>query len=165
MKNYIFLLLISFVLSGISVAQDDNGFPPPGHEGQMRRMDELEKTKLIDILDLDEDSFIKFFARRKEFKNTQFIAFQKKDSLLNFLEANLKSGDKSDEDNLKLVNEIIEVDQYSSKLHSQFISSLKEILPNSELIKYVVFERAFRRELRDSIMRHRGFKRKGRMPK
>ena len=69
MKKYSFLVLILIFSINTNWAQEE---PPFMHEGMRRgRLAELEKIKLIETLEMDEETTLRFFSRRSEHMKNQ----------------------------------------------------------------------------------------------
>lgn len=149
-KLYIFLIVLALA-NFKSFAQMEEPFPP--NPDQMAKIDELEKMKMIEFLDLDEATFVKFFARRKEFKESQRKIWNQRNQIAEKLEHNIKNNDGSDKANYALVEKILQLEKDGINAKADFINSLKEIMPEKEIAKFVAFEHVFRKEIRDMIFR------------
>ncbi len=158
MKNNAIILFVLFLALSIT-AQD---FPPKHQrgEGPRGRIEQLEKIKLLETLDLDEETSVRFFSRRNDFKEEHKEIINKRDEILLEIELNLQKERTSDEfDYQSALNNLSDIEKRIIKHREVFISSLKDILTIEQIAKFVVFESKFMREVRDALMRRRGFNR------
>lgn len=144
--------LITFILILITFfpIQGQNRFQKgPKHFG--KRFDDLEKIKLLEVLELDEETTLKFFARRNELK-------RKVDDLLNDQREvliklqNLLESDKSDEEYDVLIEKTLNTNTLISKEKNRFIKSLSDILSKEQIAQYILFEKKFRNDIKDLLI-------------
>jgi hypothetical protein len=151
MKNIFSFLLICFLLSVSLFAQQGKYMGPP--EEVRKKVEELEKIKLMEVLNLKEDVMLKFFSRRKEFLDKFHQLEVQKDQKIDDLKDAI---DKENDQSLKKrIDEINSLEESLSKNRTEFINSLGDVLTNQQIAKVIVFERNFWHELRDMIMKHR----------
>ena len=151
MKNIFLVLAIYSLLSVTSFGQPKKFMGPP--EEARKKIEELEKIKLMEILDLKEDVMLKFFSRRNDFLDKFHQLEVQKDRKIDDLKNAI---DNENEQSLKKrIDEINSLEENSMRTRTDFINSLGDILSNQQIAKVVVFERNFRRELWDMIMKHR----------
>jgi len=122
----------------------------------LKKIDQLEKVKLLEILDMDEDASIKFFVRRKEFKDRQRIMQDAVDSLHEALHQKLESETRADFK--ALVNEIVQKEDELMSSRIEYIRSQGDILNDQQIAKLIIFEREFRKEIQDLLFRRGGKK-------
>ncbi|MFZ2323198.1 MAG: hypothetical protein WAV89_05810 [Ignavibacteriaceae bacterium] len=154
MKSLYFLMALLLSINIVSFPQQDN----KKMMKQRSKLHQLEKIKLIEELNLDEDTSVKFFARRNEMQREVESLEDKADDILKKLETNLGSNDKDAETTQKqLINELMNIKEKSETVKRQFIYSLKDILTTEKIARYIVFEQKFREEIRRIILdkRHR----------
>jgi hypothetical protein len=156
--RYILLLLTVFLIfDSASSAQPGQG-PGGGrfrHRGgdPMKKLEELEKVKLIEALDLKEEAMLKLFSRRAEERKTMEERNDKADEFIDDLE-DLVSDNKNGSNDSLITMKISEFHSFmeeTQKLHHKFVRSLSDLLTPEQLGKYIAFERNFRRELRDLL--------------
>ncbi|HEX2865996.1 MAG TPA: hypothetical protein VHO03_03085 [Ignavibacteriales bacterium] len=149
------IVLILFAASFTAVnAQQGHHMSQKAHE----KINELEKIKLMETLNLDEAAMVKFFARRKEFQNRMMgLNVQKNDDLDQIQNAlNSENGAaKDDQFYRKYVEDIKSIDMTIAKTRDEYFTSLRDILSQKQIAKLMVFERNFRRELREIIFKER----------
>lgn len=154
MKSLYFLMALLLSINIVSFPQQDN----KKMMKQRSKLHQLEKIKLIEELNLDEDTSVKFFARRNEMQREVESLEDKADDILKKLETNLGSNDKDAETTQKqLINELMNIKEKSETVKRQFIYSLKDVLTTEKIARYIVFEQKFREEIRRIILdkRHR----------
>ncbi len=130
---------------------------PPHHLWKgWAKIEQLEKIKLLEILDLDEETSIRFFARKNKHHKLQRKLIEKKDSLVNVLNDILENGKNGEKQRiLAIINEINEFEIELAKNKKQFIGSLTDLLTPEQIAKMVIFESKFKREIADFIIKKR----------
>ena len=117
------------------------------------KLEQLEKVKLIEALDLDEETAIRFFARRKDSRNEIDYLEKKSDDLLFKLESSFQSNEKNQEEKQRqMISEFLKTSESIESKRNQFISSLKDILTTEQISKLIVFEKRFRDEIRNVLL-------------
>ena len=122
----------------------------------MKKIEELEKIKLLDILNLDEATSAKLFTRRSQNRTKIWDLEDKINDNLKNIESEVKKGKDADVNKIQKMNEIhmnLSMDVEKEKL--SFLRSLPDILTQEQIGKYIVFERKFREEIRDLLMKER----------
>lgn len=149
-KNLIFLFLLVFSLTAFSQEE------PFKHRKIPDKIAQLEKIKLIESLEMNEETTLRFFARRTENQSKIDELGNKIDKKLDELN-NLVNSDKNIEDEKykTIIDEINSLHQQVGIEKDKFIKSLPDILTYRQIAKYIVFERNFREELRDAIFKDR----------
>ncbi|MCU7492185.1 MAG: hypothetical protein ACM3UR_15915 [Bacteroidota bacterium] len=154
MKGVVFVLIFFAVSFTALNAQQGHHMSQKAHE----KINELEKIKLMEALNLDEATMVKFFARRKDFQNRiAGLNLQKNNELDELQNAlNSEGGAVRDEQFYKkFVENIKSLDMNIAKTRNEYFSSLRDILSQRQIAKLMVFERNFRKELRDIIFKER----------
>jgi len=148
MKNLFITLLTVVLLTSIS-------FPQQMKEKGMKnreKLDQLEKIKLIEALDLDEETSIRFFARRNESRREVQELEKKSDDIIFELEKSFDSENKNQaEKQEQLISEFLKTRESLELKRSQFINSLDDILSTEQTAKLIVFEKKFRDEIRNVL--------------
>lgn len=151
MKNIIFVFSI-LLFSTLVNAQGMR----PRDMGPLKKIEELEKIKLIEALGMDESTTLKFFARRTKFREEQTLLFQDASKILNQMEETAKkTNDKNDPEIKKLVEQYFNVEDKILKHRESFIYSLNDILTPQQTVEYLVFEKKFRDEIRNVLFKER----------
>lgn len=152
MKTF-FTILIAFAFV-LPIFAQDNG-PQRDRRGQ-GKIEELEKIKLIDVLQMNEETTLKFFARRNEYQNKvrdlMASANDQLDKISDYIKDN---GDKNTAELKKMINEYLSYNESIAREKTKFINSLTDILSYEQISKLLVFEKHFREELRRLLFRSR----------
>lgn len=142
-----------FLFSMLSFAQKGFEGPPPRNE----RMEQLINARLIKSLDLDEETSVRFFARRNAHRQKMKELSEKRDSILKYLHNQLK-GEKGSY--FSIIQASLNVENEIVAEKNNFINSLNDILSEKQVASFVVFEVKLRREVRNLIMDKRKMQRK-----
>ena len=152
-KNLLFLFLLTFSLT--TFAQNE----PFRHHKVPDKIAQLEKIKLIETLEMNEETTLRFFSRRTESQKKVDELENEIDLKLDELNNLLKSDKNVDEEKFKsIIDEINNLRKQVSTEKDNFVNSLTDILTYRQIAKLIVFERNFREELRDAIFRDRKMK-------
>ena len=151
MKTKLFLLLI-IAISFSTFAQMGQHRRRNG----MTKIEELEKVKLIESLNMDEQTTLKFFARRTEHMNKMKKLVRKSDDLLDRISDLTKKDDEKNSAKLKImISDYLSGSEAMVKEKENFINSLNDILSYEQISKLLVFEKRFREELKGILFRQR----------
>lgn len=152
MKNILIVLIIVFSFSSLQIAQEHRFKRMDGH----KKIDHLEKLKLMEILDLDEETFIRFFSRHSEFKKQTRQSMREQDKRLEEMETYFTSEKlitvKEYED---LIQKFITAERKIIEERETYLKSLSTILKPEQICKLIVFEKRFREEIRDVLLKDR----------
>lgn len=153
MKNLMLLITVVFLAAFVQLLPQQRG------EG-MRRIEQLEKLKLIEALNMDESTSVKFFLQRRDYYTKRRSLTIKVDSLYSALKEELSNSKKPDDAIYKkLTDELLSAEKALALLRTDYISSLYGLLNYEQVSRYVIFEKRFNEELRDMIEKHRKRKR------
>ena len=155
MKVLIFTISLIIALSIQSLAQRHDR--PPQY---MRdKVDQLEKIKLIETLEMDEETTLRFFSRRSEHRTKMEKLTEQADEIITQMEVIFKSGKVYPEGELKfLIDEANTIHTRIVWMKSEFINSLDDILSTEQIAKLIIFERRFKDELKRAMFRERKFR-------
>lgn len=145
MKRLFFVFLICAILPVAIMAQNDRSkMSREDMEKERARIERLEKIKIVEMLNLNDETVLKFFARRNEFyTNTKYI-FEEKKKLSDEFEADMKAGKKHSKRYYKgLIDKIFSLDREWQKKRENFYFSQSDILTTEQIAKLVVFQRRF----------------------
>ncbi len=155
MKKILFIIVF-ILLHGITATDLLYAQPQDGIRGE-RRIEELARIKLIETLQLDEETTVRFFSRRNEHRLRIEKLKHKKNELLDSIEESISiDASVNDEKKYKkMIQDYFDIEMEFEKERKQFITSLSDILTENEICRFLVFERNFDRELRNLLMKHR----------
>jgi hypothetical protein len=152
MKTGFKILAIFIFFSGIIIPQKGRW-----QDEELRgKFEQLEKIKLIETLEMNEETTLRFFARKAEHQKQQEELQQKIDKKMEDLDVIFKSGRVATIDEIKSdINEISSLQTQVEKNRKDFIDSLPDILSYEQIAKLIIFERRFKDEIRRLIMKER----------
>jgi Spy/CpxP family protein refolding chaperone len=152
MKKIINTTLLILFFSSLTLAQKGKW-----HDDEAReKFEQLEKIKLIETLELDEETTLRFFARRTEHRKQQEEVQTKIQQKIDNLDAISKSGRAVTVEEIKSnIDEINTLQLQFEKNRVDFINSLSDVLTYEQIAKLIVFEKQFRNEVRKLIMKER----------
>lgn len=141
------LIIFAFIIfTGVLYAQQ--------LERHHKKIDELEKIKLLEALDLDEEAAIRFFTRRSEHKAKMRKLNIEAENLLAKLDDIIKA--EADESEIKKISgEYIASEKNIMQERERFLTSLNDVLTAEQAAKFIIFERKFKEEIRNILMRER----------
>uniref|UniRef100_A0A7V3E764 Periplasmic heavy metal sensor n=1 Tax=Ignavibacterium album TaxID=591197 RepID=A0A7V3E764_9BACT len=151
MKNLLLLVLLFIMISNVPAQERRE------HRMMDSKIEQLEKVKLIEALNLSEDQSVRFFARRNEHRKEIEKLEMRSEELIKQMEDRLdETTDKNLSEQKKLLNEFLDIRIQIENKRKQFILSLNDILSQEQITKLVVFEKRFRDEIRKILMKRKG---------
>ncbi len=148
----IFLTIIFLCLVGSAV----NAQMRPRNNKEMKplqRIEQWEKMKLIEVLNLDEETSIRFFARRRDNQMKVREILDQRENAMNELENEIRDGSLSNDAAYKeKINNLLSFESKITVERENFVKSLSDILTPQQIAKMIVFESKFRREVRETLM-------------
>lgn len=151
MKTF-FVILVFLFANFLNFAQDNFPFIPPDPKGKLAQ---LEKVKLIETLKMDEETTLRFFARRTEFLDRVQQINQNSDEIINKLADSFDENNLSESEYKKLIKEINTNDEQMFREKINFVNSLEDLLTEEQIAKMIVFERKFKEEIRKILTKGR----------
>jgi len=137
-KNVILILLCSMFIQAQEVASKKN-------------MKIMMKWKLTEYLDLGEEQAEKFFPKMNTHeKDIKKINEQIK-ALRIDMEKQIESGVSDKKVNRENIEKIQELEQKKLSLKSKYLLSLEDVLEPNQVSKLMVFEKRFKRSLKDQL--------------
>jgi Spy/CpxP family protein refolding chaperone len=160
--NFTGLLLVLLVFNFSQILAQDSGNRPFLRRGPMKKIEELEKIKILDVLNMDEATSVKFFTRKNQTREKIFNLEDKNIDVLNNIDSELKKGNGKDVNKIqKLNDDFINTSTEIERERMNFIRSLNDILSPEQVGKYIVFEKRFREEIRDLLIKERAKQHRG----
>ncbi len=153
----VLLLAVSLIIVSSMQSFSQMHDKPPHH---MRdKLIQLEKIKLIESLDMDEETTLRFFSRRNELQKKIDSLTERSDKIIIQMENIFKDGKEYTEAELKsLIEETNTINAEIVQSKSDFINSLDDILTTEQIAKLIVFERRFKNELKRAMFKGRKHK-------
>ncbi|PJA97985.1 MAG: hypothetical protein CO128_09725 [Ignavibacteriales bacterium CG_4_9_14_3_um_filter_30_11] len=148
MKKLIFIIIVLFIPS--LIAQNKMKI----HKDQMNKFEQLEKLKLIEVLNLDEETTLRFFARLNEHRKKMEGLKKEADNILDKMNELINDKDKKAELN-KNINSYLALGEKVTSTRSEFINSLRDILTEEQITKFLIFEMKFREDIKGMLFKMR----------
>jgi len=148
----VFFIIGTLLLITSAVAQMHDG---PRHH-MREKLEQLEKIKLIETLNMDEETTLRFFSRRNKFHMKMDEIKERGEHNFKQLDSMLKS-EKSytDEELRSLIDETKSIPVQIEKSRLEFISSLNDLLTTEQIASFILFERKFKEKLRNILVKDR----------
>ncbi len=152
MKKIFFILPLILFTSLICPAQKR---PMMGQNGKpMQRIEQWEKMKLIEILNLNEETAVRFFSRRHDNQKKIREILDKRENIIKELENHFKNdGQRNDSFYKEQISKLLALESNIAVERENFFKSLSDLFSPVQMAKLLVFESDFRREVRESLMR------------
>ena len=142
------LLTFGFAAVAMLAVAQENQAPAPGRA--LERVEQFKKIRLMEVLNLDEQSSIKFFARYNKHQELLRDLRQKQVQALGRVQSSRKAK-AADVEYDKIVEELLSLENRATEAKSKYIDELKQVLSSKQLAEYLVFETRFQQNLRDLV--------------
>ena len=152
----LFLTIGLIIVSSIQSISQMHDNPPH----RMRdKLNQLEKIKLIEVLEMNEETTLRFFSRRNEHQVKIDELAKRGDEIITQMEVIFKAGKVYTEAELKsLIEEANTIHTEIVQTKSNFINSLDDILTTEQIAKLIIFERRFKDELKRAMFKRRKYR-------
>ncbi len=147
------LLMLVIIASNVLFAQ--MGEPMPSRHMMERHGKELrmlEQVKLLNYLNIDEETSVRFISRRNKLLDNQKRINDEKKALLDSISTLLKNKG-SEADYKKLVDRAVALEQELLQQRINFIKNLNGILTQEQIAKVIVFESKFKNDIMKMMFR------------
>jgi Spy/CpxP family protein refolding chaperone len=134
-NKFLFCLLIILFFSSLIRAQEDSALI-----NSRKQLKKVIKEKLIQKLDINEETADKFIKLFNEERKTVGEYSKEKRNIMKYLEDNPDSKDAMDK-----INELLAIDDKISKSRKDFIEELKKILTPQQIAKALIFQKNLRK--------------------
>ncbi len=153
----VLFLAVSLIIVSSTQSFSQMHDKPPHH---MRdKLNQLEKIKLIEVLEMDEETTLRFFSRRNEHQVKIDELAKRTDEIITQMELIFKAGRVYTEAELKsLIEEANTIHSKIVQAKSDFINSLDDILTTDQIAKLIIFERRFKDELKRAMFKGRKYR-------
>lgn len=148
-KKFLTVIFISVLLTS-GFAQRHERMRP------IQKMEELKKIKLIEILQMSEETSVRFFTKRAEHsKKIEGLNQASKEKIDQIEEMLNNINDNSLPTLKKAIAEYLQLQENVMQERQNFFKSAEEILTMEQMGKLVVFEEKFRNEVSGLLFRER----------
>jgi hypothetical protein len=141
-------LCIGLTLLFATVTAQDAETPVQGKAAE--RVEQFKKIRMMEVLGMDEQTSIKFFARYNKNLETMKELRQKQLKALVQIQS-LRKSKASDTEYAKVVADLRALEGQVNQTKSQYIDDLKDVLTSKQLAEYLVFELRFQQNLRELV--------------
>ncbi|OGU27337.1 MAG: hypothetical protein A2X66_03580 [Ignavibacteria bacterium GWA2_54_16] len=141
-------LLTAVLMSPLLAWAQDEESPPPSKA--LERVEQFKKIRLMEILALDEQTSIKFFARYGKHQRALQDLRRKQVQALVRVQA-LRKAKAADAEYAKVIGDLQSLEGEGRDAKLKYLEELHEILSNKQIAEYLVFETRFQQNLRDLI--------------
>lgn len=156
MKHMVQLVMALLSIS-LAAAQDQRPMMRgPGAE----RVEQFKKLQLMEKLQMDEETSIRFFARYNSHQKELKELNEKRNELIDALQA-LRRKDAGDAEYRRVLDDLRNLADPAVEIREKYFDDLAAILTPKQMADYVIFERNFLQNLRE-IMRQTQRERRGR---
>jgi hypothetical protein len=153
------LILLSFLFLIVCWQSDaQRRMPPadrPGGGQRGERLERFRKMRLIEVLNLNEDEAVRFFAKQNAHEDKVHDLMKARNDALDNLDAAIKDN-KDPQDLQQLMDNALDFDKKLFAERERYHKELRDSLTSLQFAKFLVFERNFGRQVRDALeeMRH-----------
>ena len=110
------------------------------------RVEQFKKIRMMEVMKLDEETSLRFFARYNKHQDAIKEITSKRDGLIDLLAA-LRKSDALDSEFEKVFKELQGSESQIATERSRFLQDLRSVVSTRQVAEYVVFERNFNRQL------------------
>jgi hypothetical protein len=142
------LICIGLAFWCATTAAQDTETPVQGKAAE--RVDQFKKIRMMEVLGMDEQTSIRFFARYNKNLEVMKELRQKQLKALAQIQTMRKSK-AADSEYAKVVSELRSLEGQVNQTKSQYIDDLKDVLTSKQLAEYLVFELRFQQNLRELV--------------
>lgn len=150
MKKYLIVLTLLIIVNNLNAQE----WRPNIGSKAIEKIEQMETAKLIQVLDLDEETSVRFFAKRKEHREKLQSLMLKRKDILDDVEDLIRKDESTDENVFKQkLNELIDLERKITNERLDFYTSLQKILRPKQIIKLISFDEKFRKEIRETLLK------------
>ncbi len=145
------ILILTFM---VSVTQ---GWAKPlrNRQRMMEKIETIKMWKLMDALDLDSQTALKVFPIIRKIDKKRLDLRAKQRDLLDKIENLVKEGKGNANSLDTLANQLFDLNEQISQLPREEYRRLKPVLAETQLARYLIFQKRFRKELIHRWMQNR----------
>jgi DNA repair exonuclease SbcCD ATPase subunit len=136
--------ILALILCSNLIAQDRPQMRGPGAE----RIEQFKKVRLMEVLKMDEETSIRFFARYDKYIESLHAIQKDHNALIDQLQK-LTTSNANNSDIEQAIKDIGMCEEKIAETRSKFLEELKSVISIKQVGEYVVFERNFNRNLRE----------------
>ena len=150
MKQIIYTIMLYCSLSLAIFSQPMGNLDNPNRG--YKKLQILEKVRLIEELNLDEKQSEVFFARKQAYENKMRQLRDKRDEMINRLSKIVDENSIDKSQKIKsLTKDIYDIEKQIVSERQNFLTSIEEVLNEEQIAKLLIFEVTFRREMHEVL--------------
>lgn len=124
--------------------------PPPAPGPAPQRVEQFKKMRLIEDLQLDEETSIRFFARYNKQTEALRDIDKQQAAIIRQLKELIRTNAPAAEMDAAIKN-YCKLESQSADIRAKFVEGLKEIFTPKQIAEYLIFEQNFNQNLRDVL--------------
>ncbi len=141
------LLCIVLLLISVDLYSQE---PMPMNPQAAERLEQLKKIRLMEVLRMDEETSLRFFSRYNKHEEEMREFEMKRNRLIDRLQQ-LRGSDAPDAELQRLTKEIRATGEEAYRTREKYLDEISRLLTAKQFADYIVFERAFLRNLREMM--------------
>jgi len=141
--------LISFfvLLSSIGLYAQE---PMPMNPQAAERVEQFKKIRLMEVLKMEEEASLRFFSRYNKHEEEMRQFEMKRNRLIDQLQM-MRERDPQEAELQKLTKEVRATGDEAYRTREKYLDDVSRMLTPVQFADYLIFERAFLRNLRDMM--------------
>ena len=151
MKRLIQIVIVGILLLAAPPARSvSQGRGYDDRSNRPERLEKYKKMRLVEVLKLNEDDAVRFFAKQSAHEDTQRELMKSRNSALNDIQEIVRG--KGDPKDLgKLTDQVQDADQKVFAERQRYQEEMKKFLSQEQFAKFLLFERNFNRQVMDAL--------------
>jgi len=137
------------LIPALSPSQDWGGGGRNGMPSS-QRLDRFRKMRLIEVLKLNEDDAVRFFAKQSAHEQNVQDLMKSRNELIDEVDSVIRN-----QDDVKkispLADHLMEIDRKLFDERQRYQNDVRQLLSPEQFGKFLVFERNFGRQVRDAL--------------
>jgi hypothetical protein len=151
MKKILFPFMVLLILSAVTDTQAQRRRQnEPFEKERPERLDKYRKMRLVEILNLQEEDAIRYFAKEDAHRENMHKIMGERNGALDELDRVVRDEKESPELE-KYIVRVREIDRQITAERERFQDELKNLLTPVQFGKFLIFERNFGNRLRDAF--------------
>jgi hypothetical protein len=140
--------LLILCVAGISTLVCAQDAQPAPQGKALERVEQFKKIRLMELLNLNDESALKFFARYNKYQ--ELLRDLRKQLVQAFgrIQA-LRKSQAADAEYDKVVSDLLTVESQFEEAKTKYVGELKDVLTSKQLAEYLAFEFRFQQNLRE----------------
>jgi hypothetical protein len=148
-RNVVIMCVGMILMMNIAVSQ-----PMRKQRGEMRerpeRLEKFRKMRLIEVLKLNEEESIRFFAKQNAHEDRVRGMMDKRNDALDDVEKMTKDKNAG-ADLQKRIDQLLDIDQQIFAERQKFQKEMRQFLTAEQFARFMLFQRNFGNQVRDAL--------------